>query len=187
MNRLEQLRQITDNTLYELKADETLKFRILQKAVDPSKCSGRSVRVVPMLCSLLAVLLICVFALNTLHSVPSVGPGEINVFAAGKSEADSARIFPDYFDCGYVVSVTFDQSITVTDPDQCAVLVQILLEQSEAMGNRNDSSGPELVLADQNGTTCIFSADPPYLIDKDNQCWSCESFFSALNQISNIR
>lgn len=183
MSRLENLRQVTENTLHNLNADDALRIRILQKAAKDEKPSGQSFRIVPVLCAVCAVLLICVLSLNALQPVPSAGPGDINVFAAGKSETENAHIFPDGFDTGSVTSVSLDGLGTVSDPEQCSALTAILINRSSIAAMTDISDQNRLVFADANGITCTFSFEAPCLIDENDRCWTCPEFFVMLENL----
>ena len=78
MNRLENLPDITDHVLSGLKADDTLKHRILLSATSPSSPKKYSFRTVAALCCVSALLiLLCVFAIR------SDTGGDIQVISAG--------------------------------------------------------------------------------------------------------
>ena len=127
MRNPEELPKVTEQTLYGLVADDSLKYRILQKAADPSGQSGRKAfRTVSVLCTALAVLLAAVLSLNTLQAVPSGGPGEINVFAGGGTGSGASVLMPEVFDPDCVISITMDGIGTTTDQQQCARLAAIL-------------------------------------------------------------
>ena len=95
MSRPEELRQITENTLHSLIADESLKFKILQKAASSEQNDmSRQKRIIPAFCTVLAFLLIAVFSLNSIRAVPGSEPGELNSFVAGGSDA-AVSLFPE--------------------------------------------------------------------------------------------
>ena len=98
MSRPEELRQITENTLHSLIADESLKFKILQKAASSEQNDmSRQKRIIPAFCTVLAFLLIAAFSLNSIRAVPGSEPGELNSFVAGGSDA-AVSLFPEDFD-----------------------------------------------------------------------------------------
>ena len=90
----EQFRQYTDQVLFGLKADEQLKHRILQKAAETGQPEKKSFfrRPVPVLCSMVAVLVLCVFLLNGQKPVSSDPAAEINTFAAGQTVYTDASL-----------------------------------------------------------------------------------------------
>ncbi len=181
MTTPEELRRATENTLYGLTADESLKFRILQKAArQPEPHTRRSLRLVPVLCTVLAAFLVVVIALNTLQPVPSAGPGEMNVFAAGKSETAEKTLFPAGFDTDGVISVKLNDSATVTDPVQCAALVSVLLDSSGEAADSGAHADGNLIITSSDGSELTFGTDDPYLIGKDGRRWYCPGFFSEI-------
>ena len=181
MNRIEDLRSVSENTLHGLVADDSLKFRILQKASDETEPRrGISFRSVPALCGALAVLIVMVLALNTLQPVPSAGPGEINVFAAGGARQDSVTVFPDSLVPGSVISVELEGSVRIDDPEKSAFLAGILADRAEKAGPVEIEGEKRLILTVSGGTELSFTVCDPYLIDSDGRCWSCPELFREL-------
>ena len=129
MSRIEELREVTDQTLHGLTADDSLKFRILQKAAGGEETKKPYFKPVPVFCAACAVLLVMVMALNSLKPVSNT-PGEINVFAAGSTEKpadmEQAGLLPAGFEAGSVVSVELDGVGSVTDLEKCASLAGML-------------------------------------------------------------
>ena len=183
MSRLEQLRQISDNTLHDLKADDVLKFRILREAAGQINRGKNLSRFVPVVCTALAVLLICVLALNTLQPVPSAVPGEINAFAAGNTDSKPHHILSEEFDTGSVLSVDYDGLTTVTDPEQCERLAGLLLAASESAGSADDSTEGTLIFTTRDGTVYRFHAAEPYLTDGNGRQWICQALFDELSKL----
>ena len=183
MSRPEDLRQAAENTLYGLKADDALKFRILQKAAESSVKPHRGLnRTVPVLCTVLAALLIAVVALNSLQAVPSGGPGEINVFAAGMTNSGNG-MFPADFDPASVISITLEGCKPVTSPEQCSALAGILLDHAQPAESSDSSDQLTVLIASKDGLSCSFFANDPYLSDANGHCWYCPAFFTQLNRI----
>ncbi|MBR2661245.1 MAG: hypothetical protein K6F61_11560 [Clostridiales bacterium] len=183
MNRIEDLRRVTDNTLHGLIADDSLKFRILQKVSSEQEPRRRfTFRTVTALCGALAALAVMVLALNTLQPVRPGGPGEINVFAAGGTGSENASLFRDGFDPGSVVSVELEGSSAVTDAEKCASLAAVLSGTAENADSGESSGQERLVLKLSDGTEFIFTAADPYLFDGDGQCWYCPEFFSSIKE-----
>ena len=184
MSRPEDLRQAAENTLYGLKADDALKFRILQKAAVSSVKPQRSLnRTFPVLCTVLAALLIAVVALNSLQAIPSGGPGEINVFAAGMTDSGNG-MFPADFDPASVISITLEDSEPVTSPEQCSALAGILLDHAQPAESSDPSDQLTVLIASKDGLSYSFFANDPYLSDANGHCWYCPAFFTELNHIS---
>ena len=184
MSKPEQLRRITDNTLYGLVADDALKHRILRKAAEQDHVyTGRHFHAVPALCTVLAVLLIAVLALNTLKPVSSSGPGEIIAFTAGNTHSQSASVFPSGFNPATVAAVSFD-GITIADPQQCSFLCSLLLDKTESAGSVMEFSQNRLVISSMDGTAYTFDTDEPYIISPDGRSWKCTSFFNEFGKLN---
>lgn len=182
MSKPEELRRITDNTLHGLVADESLKFRILQKAAGQDKASAlRPFRAMPALCAVIAALLIAVLALNTLQPVTSAGPGEIIAFAAGNPDSHDSAILPSGFDMRSVVKIELTGIGTVTDPQQCILLCTLLKDQSESVEPGEVSNKNRLVISLSDGTSVSFDAADPFLTGSDGRIWSCAAFFTDFN------
>ena len=185
MSRIEELRQVTDQTLHGLTADDSLKFRILQQAAGGAETKKPSFRPVPVLCAACAALLVMILALNSLQPVSNV-PGEINVFAAGSTEKpadmDHTGLLPPGFEAGSVVSVELDGAGSVTNPEKCAALAGILDGQVSSSEYAYAACGSHLKITAADGTVLTFGANEPYLIAEDGSCWSCPEFFTELRK-----
>ena len=84
------LREASEKVLYGLRADDTLKQKILIKAAAGGDAgSRRAFRPLPVFCGVVAALLVAVIALNGLEPAVPAGSVEINVFAAGDNETVS--------------------------------------------------------------------------------------------------
>ena len=191
MKNIENLRQATDMALSGLNADDSLKFRILREAAQPSGSRHRSFsRAVPVLCSLIALLLVSVIALNSLKPVDPSGPAEMNVFAAGSQDTDgssdsSSGSFLTLSDFS-ILSGSTVQSFEITglgkisDPDACASLVRVLAHESKAADTETPPASEELLITvDGGGVYRLLTADP-YLAGET--VWSCDSFFTLFRQ-----
>ncbi len=185
MSRIEELRQVTDQTLHGLTADDSLKFRILQQAASGTETKKPSVRPLPVLCAAFAALLVMVLALNSLKPVSNV-PGEINVFAAGSTEKpadmEQAGLLPAGFETGSAVSVELDGAGSVTDPEKCAFLAEILAGKASPSEHVYAACGNHLKITSADGTVLTFGANEPYLIAEDGSCWSCPEFFNEMKK-----
>ncbi len=181
MNRIEDLRSVSENTLHGLVADDSLKFRILQKASGETETRrGISFRTVPALCGVLAALIVMVFALNTLKAVPSAGPGEINVFAAGGAAQEIEPFFPAGVAPESFVSVELEGSFRTDDPEKCALFAGILAEKAEKAWPVEIEGDIHLILSASDGTVLTYHVCNPYLIGDDGRVWSCPDLFSSL-------
>ena len=184
MSRLEELRNVSDNTLHNLIADDALKFRILQKAAEqtmPKDTHG--FRPVPILCTVLAALLIAVVALNALQAVPSSGPGDLNSFTAGNSDPLASSLFPDGYKAESVVSLVIKDTGNINSSEQCSMLAGILIDQASADETVQPIPDKDLTFAFEDGKALSFQVKEPYLIGNDGQCWYCPAFFSELNKL----
>ena len=169
MSRPEELRQITENTLHSLIADESLKFKILQKAASSEQNDmSRQKRIIPAFCTVLAFLLIAVFSLNS--------------FVAGGSDA-AVSLFPEDFDPDSVLSVEMEHVGTISDPDQCHALAQLLLQQSTQADHADPVADGKLIVSGSEGQTYVFQIRDPYLISESGICWSCPGFFSEFSNM----
>lgn len=181
MSRIENLRQVSENTLHGLVADDSLKIRILQKVAGETETRRRiSFRTVSALCGVLAALIVAVLALNTLQPVPAAGPGEINVFAAGSTGQENGSVLGHAITPGSVVSVELEPDVRITDPEKCALLAGILADRAEKAFPVEIEGDRHLILTVSDGTEIVFTVCDPYLIGPDGQCWTCTDFFSSL-------
>ncbi len=183
MSSPEDLRQITENTLHSLIADDSLKYRILQKAASSEQTDRlRRKKLIPVFCTVLAALLIAAVSLNSLQSVPSSGPSELNSFTAGKTDNVSS-VFPEDFNPDSVLSLEIERLGTIVDADQCSALSLLLLNQSVPADTADPVAGDRLIVTTSNGNTYVFMTENPYLISTDHQCWSCPAFFREFSSL----
>ena len=183
MNRIEDLRSVSENTLHGLVADDSLKFRILQKAAsgETETRRGLSFRIVPALCGVLAALIVMVLALNTLRPVPAAGPGEIIVFAAGGAGQENEFIFNEGFSPESVVSVELEGSFRTDDPEKSAFLAGVLADRAQKTEGVEIEGDIHVILTAADGTKMTFTVCKPYLVgDEDGRCWSCPEFFDSM-------
>ena len=187
MKKPEDLRMITENTLSGLVADESLKFRILQKAAGQDEFPAkRFLRTVSLLRSALAVLLVAVFALNSVDPIQSAGPGDMIAFTAGKTASNHDSLFSDGFDTDSVIRIQWDGAEPVSDPQECSSLVSVLKEHSSEVSDQTGlfSEYRRLVISAADGSSCSFdTAAGSYLITDDGRWWSCDLFFTELNKL----
>lgn len=186
MSDLEQLRQATENTLHELTADESIKFRIVKAAAvanDTKTHLNHSIRPIPLICSVLAVLLICVFALNSLQPVPSNVPGNLNSFTAGSSDSDISSFFPDSFDHNSVSSISLDNTL-LTDHNLCSLLINILQNQTVlAEPSKDLTQQGSISIVTSDGNVYSYDLQNPFLISQDGKWWSCPGFFTEMARL----
>lgn len=183
MSRPEDLRKVTEITLHSLIADESLKFRILQKAVSYEQNErSRQKKLIPLFCTVLAALLIAAVSLNSIKSLPASGPGDLNSFTAGGTNI-ATSIFPEDFRPDSVLTVEMENLGTISDPDQCTVLTKILLNQSVPSDDADPVQDGKLIVTTSEGESYVFMVRNPYLINGDNRRWSCPAFFREFNNM----
>lgn len=185
MNKLDDLRTITDRVLYGLTADETLKNKILRNAAQtPEKHKKISFQPVPLFGMVLVALIITVLAVNRLQPVRPSTPGEITVFAAGSEEKDESG----NNDLVSVLPETSSDAISkieipglgmTDDPNLCARLVDVLREKAETADSSVDADTDLNIITDD-GTVIRFSVKEPFVIG--DKCWSCPEFFELFRQ-----
>jgi len=184
MSRPEDLRQAAENMLYGLKADDTLKYRIIQKAsVQPKSQMHLPLRAAPVLFTVLTVFLIAVIGLNSIQSVSSAVPGEIKAFAAGKTESGMDSLFPAEFRPDSVISIRFDQSFPIQDAGQCTALASVLCQQAVRTSESDGVLPLKLIISTSDGKEYCFGMQAPYLEGDDGIRWSCPAFFDEIENI----
>ena len=190
MSDINKLREVSDQVLHELTADESLKQRILEKAADSSKASPvRTFRPLTVFCYIMVLLLAAAVALNRLQPVDPAADVEINVFAAGNKETvppeelteETDRILAG-IDPEEVVTVKFSESDTITDPELCASLIRILIDDATPAEEPETDYGEKLIIRTERGSEIVFETAAPYLVG--DRCWICQSFFSLLQEIT---
>ena len=189
MIKPEELRSATENVLSGLTADESLKFRILQKAAsDTQNKHIYRFSPVPVLCSVLAVLIISIIALNTVKPVDPTNPGEMNVFAAGsKDTALPETVSPDNEFSVAAGGITPEDIISIEMTDvgrisvqsQSADLFRILCNSAVAVSGINPDPVNCLNITTSDGRVITFDVKEPYLIS--DSCWLCPEFFNQLH------
>ena len=184
MRNIEDLRQASDHVLGGLAADESLKFKILQKASRSGQdASQRLIRAVPVLCSLIVLLVVGIIALSRLQPVDPSSPVEMNVFAAGSKETDhpeknggpAAGVFP-----AAARSVTVPGTGNVSDTEQCAALIRTLLQDAVSSEGIILDSAEQLEIIAEDGTVYRYSVKDPFIAG--NGTWSCPGFFRLFRQ-----
>jgi len=181
LNKLENLPEVTEQALNGLRADDSLKNRILNAALreeKPSSFSLKSVRLVPVLLSSVALMLLCVFLLN--GKKPLLPEGEKNLirsFSAGSGEVVSVS-FGSFAgtDPASVESVELLSSGKVSDRALVAQLLDALKNHSEIVPNDEIVLNDRLNLFDRDGLLFSLPAEAPYVRWADG-VRRCESFF----------
>ena len=189
MKNLDQLHEVTDKALWGLTADESLKYRILQKAAmtGPEKSSRPGRRFIPVLCSSVALLLVCLFAVNGLKPVV---PADMKVFPAGQLNLASqegnqvnpsaAFSFP-VLKPDSVTSVEWKNEGIVADSGICNKLIHRLQDQSEKKEDVPFEENGILIITAGDGTSFEYPVDEPYILE-GGTIWDCSSFFELFRQ-----
>ena len=187
MNNPENLRDITEKVLYGLTADDSLKHRILQQVSQQTvKSEKKPFYLIPAFCTVLAALLITVFALNGLPAVNPAVPGEINVFTAGNEnlsaseDASSGPVDPSV-SADDILSIQITDFGTVLDSQQCAQLFRLLRDESKKAEISYSGARSEIILSVKDGTVLRFYAKEPYIFS-GGSCWFCPAFFESARQ-----
>ena len=180
MKKPEELREVTENVLCGLTADESLRSRILQNAAGAGREERRSAfRPVPALCGVIAALLIAVVALNGLNPVNPADPGDMNIFAAGSNDTRKSVLL-DGIDPDEVTSIEITDLGTVSGAEQCAALISLLTEKAAPAGSSDPSAESRLNITLAGGTVIRFSVDEPVI--SGDGTWSCPEFFDLFRQ-----
>ncbi len=191
MSDLNKLREVSDQILHELTADESLKQRILEKAADTSKVSPISTfRPLPVFCSIMVLLLTAAVVLNRLQPVNSAADVEMNVFAAGNRETvppedgltgETGSILTG-IEPEDIVAVELSGSDTITDPELCVSLIRILIDEAVPAEEPETDKDEKLIIRTGHGSEIVFDIAAPYLVG--DRCWLCRPFFSMLQEIA---
>lgn len=182
----ENLHEATEKVLYNLTADESLKQRILQRAVESGTKKSRRFAVIPAFCSVMVVLMLVLAGMNGLKPVDPSASYDINVFSAGSSDvaAPVENAYEDIFDSikpENVVSVELSDLGTVTDPEACASLISLLQHNSVSADHIFGTAVHTLHIKTSDGTDIAFSVDEPFIGNESS--WSCAEFFDKLYQL----
>lgn len=174
MIKLEQLREVSDQVLSGLTADDSLKYRIIQNATSSKKShSGMAFRPVPVLCCVVALVLASACLLNSLRPVSPAGDSEIRVFAAGSTDSVHTEdklsdrtillilkdITPDS-----IASIELIGTGVVTEPSDCASLLAALQDyagtvDSVSSDERYDTVDKESIIITMDDGTVYKIAD----------------------------
>lgn len=186
MNNLNNFRDITDKALCGLTADESLKQRILQRAADSSVSPAKKpLFLIPVCCTVLAVLLIAVSFLNGLQPVSPATPGEINVFTAGNHDSSYSadqNLCPvdQSISADNIASIIFTDFGVIEDPSLCSLLFSTIQEKSVPSDSPAAAERMELTIIVNDGTEIHFDTEDPYIIG--DQCWYCPEFFELVRR-----
>lgn len=175
MMKLENLREETESALYGLTADDSLKYRILQKAAQtPAETTKKGFHPFPVLCSVLAVLLLLTVALNHVRPLTPVEPGEMTVFAAGGKEEGSTSVFSS-ISASDIVSMELTSVGKLESSEKCAQLLSMLQQESFPAADEKWDNNEYLIISTSDGQSVKYPVNEPYFLY--NTCWECQSFF----------
>lgn len=181
MNSLEKLPELTEKALGGLTADETLKFRILNKAAETPAEDKRSFLRPAIGLVAAAVLMVCVLlVLNGRDAVPS--PEETPILRSFPAGAvSSSGILPTDVDAFGAESIESAATGKVTDSKTLESLLKALSSAVKAEVPAEASAEDELVLRCKNGAEFKWGLHEPYLSSEDGT-WSCPGFFILLGK-----
>lgn len=173
MNKLDHLPEYTDRVFHGLRADNSLKQRILQEAVSSRDASSRpfsfGFRPGPVLCSIAAVMLIVLTVIGSRVAIPAAPePGKIVSFAAGKQGSSAAPesvflIRLEDLDPGKVLSMEIPGLGKVTDPENCAELTRILQNESVPAASAETTAYSDSLIITTGERTIQIKIQAPFL------------------------
>ena len=185
MNKLDNLPEITDRALDGLRADENLKTRILNAALQNQepRTVVRSRQLVPALLSAVAVMILCVFLLN--GKKPLLQDHEQNLihsFSAGNSASASVS-FGSFTgtDPLSFASVELLSAGRISDPDLLNQLTDLIKNHSESVPNGEMDMKDQLNFYGSGGLLFSLPVEAPF-IDWSDGPRKCEPFFDLFNQ-----
>ena len=185
MNKLENLPEVTDRALNGLKADEVLRLRIMKAALQEKKQSSGfiSFRVVPVLLSSVALMILCVFLLNGKKPLlPEEEQHLIHSFSAGDSSFSDVSF--DLFAGTESASVEYMSLLSegkISDRDQVNQLLGLLKEQSEPVSEIDIIMNDRLEIFGKSGLLYSLPAESPY-IEWSDGIRRCDSFFALFSR-----
>jgi len=161
--KLENLPEITDRAFDGLKANESLKIRILKAAIQEEKTyTHRQKRhLVPVLLSSVAVMILCVVLLNGKKPIPSEEQHLIHSFTAGSSE--TAPVSYKEIDLLSVKSIVRCSDGKKIENDQLKQLIEALQSDSVNVSDDIISMNDQLKIYNTDGLCFIIPINPPYI------------------------
>lgn len=181
----EDLRSATERVLHNLKADESLKHRIIEKTVSANVPAPRSsFKPVAVLCGILAAFLLVISAINGIQ--PLSDPGGISMFTAGnqtsKDEQDKPILNLVVLSEGDILSIRSSAGQMINDKQKCAFLLG-LLEGAKPVDDEIDVQRDTITIVKSDGTENVFAASAPYL-SADGLTWECRAFFDEIREMA---
>ncbi len=176
MIKLENLPEVTNRALDGLKANESLKSKILKAAVQEEKSNSHIQlrRLVPLLISSVAVMIFCVFLLNGKKPIPMEEQHLIHSFTAGNSET----VPVSYTD---IVSLPVKSIVRCSDGkkienDQLEPLINAIRSDSSNVSDDHISMNDNLNIYCSDGLCFVVPVQPPYIGWADG-IRRCDLFF----------
>ena len=190
MRKLENLPAVAESSLHELTAGEELKYRILSAAASGQETEkkNRFRSVVPVVCACVAVMIVALGILNNYTGAPTETPSvSMNNYTAGYSANSRQNDDHVLFQAAglqdkKLLSIEITGCGTISDPETCAELLSLLLNESVYLENsETESKGQEtLIIRTEQGETFIFPMNDSLLYDHGT--WNCESFVRSFSE-----
>ena len=179
MIKLENLPEVTNRALDGLKADESLKAKILNVAIQEEKpYTYQKIRhLAPVLLSSVAVMILCIFLLNGKKPIPSEEQHLIHSFTAGSSETSPVS----YAEIGSlsVKSIVRCSDGNKVENEQMERLLDASKDNSVPVSYLQISMDDQLNLYDSDGLCFTVPVKAPYIGWSDG-IRKCDSFFELL-------
>ncbi len=187
MKKLENLPEITDRALDGLRADDTLKTKIINAVLHDEKPIrvGKPLRFISVLLASLSVMLLCVFLLNGKKPLlPEEEKDLIRSFSAGNSSASSVS-FDTFTETApdTIKSIELLTSGTLSGSDLVNQLVELLKCNSVSVTDPDIVMNDQLNIFDSTGMLFSLQAEAPYIKWSDG-VRKCEPFFELFGRYS---
>lgn len=176
MIKLENLPEVTDRALDGLKANESLKYKILKAAVQEEKPNSHIQlrRLVPILLSSVTVMILCIFLLNEKKPTPSEEQHLIHSFTAGNSE--TVPVSYTEFNSLSVKSIVRSSDGKKIENDQLEYIIDAIRSESTNVSDDHISMNDYLNIYSTDGLYFVVPVQPPYIGWADG-IQRCDLFF----------
>ncbi len=181
----EDLYSATEHVLCNLKADESLKHRIIEKSVSSNVNKSRSsFKPVAVFCGILGLFLVMISVINSIQ--PLSDPGGISMFTAGnqtsKDISEKQILNMDILSDNDILSFCFSDEQIIDDRQKCAILVR-LLEEANSVDDMINAPVDTLSIKKADGTESLFMVSVPYL-SANGKTWECAAFFDEIQKMT---
>ena len=192
MSKLDRLPEYTESILYDLTAGQDLKQRILNTAADDSENKKRGLlfHPVPVLCSLVAVLLIVAVFINGLKPVVVPDEGQMMVFTAGGNQTEAPENISSFERVLYEIEpetierIELDNNVTIYNDDKsCTELFRILKDKAVLDNGQILPESSVMTIVMKDGSSFQTEIYRPWLTD-GKKVWICKDFFDKVNSIT---